>query len=103
YINEQEVVDNLPHFKKKNDGKMGIDDSKPPQYYFISLLCNSRDKRYKNVTIEVRNTDNIFEHLEVDDEVKIVLDDSVNHIDEYNGRVKLGLTVTSVDVIDDND
>lgn len=103
YIHDQDVVDNLPHFKKDSNGKSVKDDSKLPQYYYINLMCNSRDKRFKNVVIQVRNKDNIFEHLEVDDEIKIMFDDSVNHIDEYQGKVKLGFWVTTVDVIDDND
>lgn len=63
-------------FDDKNN-KWKINPDLPPQYYEVALLCSSREKEYKNVTIKVRvphERMDIVDGFDVDDAVKIKFD-----------------------------
>lgn len=58
-------------------GKWKVNPDLPPQYYEVALLCSSREKEYKNVTIKVRvphERMDIVDGFDVDDAVKIKFD-----------------------------
>lgn len=77
YHEEDEYIRTQHEFIKDETGKWKRDDSKPPQYHEVALLCSSREKELKNVTLKVRvpsDRMNIVDGFDVDDAVKIKFD-----------------------------
>lgn len=107
YHEEDEYIRTQYEFiKDETTGKWKRDESKPPQYHEVALLCSSREKELKNVTLKVRvpvDKMDIVDGHEVDDAVRIKFDRQLTGFSaNQKGALVLELYVAEMKEVGDN-